>query len=520
MKHYLSLFIFMLVFVETAFAGLLAEKITQLDGGLDQPSDIAVSDNGKVYVLDGVNNRVVVYMPNGEKDFIFDGGKNGLKQAMGITIAGGYVYIADSGHHRIAVFNMTGQFFKSLLLAGDRPPEPVALAIVDDVITWTDRRNHRVCRTDINTGETLRCWGKRGEADGEFQFPFQLKFGSDDYIHVVDVLNGRVQTFNHQGRYFSQVGRFGLEAGELYRPNGLAIYGDQYLLVSDTYRGTVSVFKDGRSVGLLLDNHGEALTFSSPVGLTIWHDRLYVVDMMNSRVDVFQLRENDARPVFNENKSGPSQKKCSVCHLAWAPDYDVSGDDQRGVPPVATERMCYSCHHGVVLDSRQTIGRGEQHPDIHHQRKEKNRTSKQKQADKIPESFPLLESHKRLRGQKGALSCGSCHTPHSADIDEADTLYSEHKNPWMRVLNNDGDLCQQCHESKLDDVRNKKRPSKGINHPVGIYLKTPVGNQAAAYATAENLHNGLPETLTTNGASLGARQTDVVPKLPPNPWCN
>jgi len=508
MKQYFLPFLFFLLLPGSVFAGLMAEKITQFEGDLDQPSDIAVHDDGRGYVLDGVNNRVVVYLPNGKKDFVFDGGDNGLKQPMGIAIADGRIYIADSGMHRIAVFNLRGKFLKSLLLSGELPPEPVSLAVTDGIITWSDRRNHRICRSAVDTGKTLLCWGKRGEHNGDFQFPFQLKFDRDGYVHVVDVLNGRVQAFNHQGRYFSQIGRFGLEVGELYRPNGLAFYHDHYLLVSDAYRGTVSVFQNGRIVGLLLNNKKEPLQFAAPVGLTVWRDQFYVVDTLNHRIDVFRLREYETESLVSVVNPGLSQKNCTICHLTWAPDYSTDEGGQDGVPPVATERMCYSCHHGAVLDSRQAIGQGEQHPDIHHQRKKKPnkiKTTKpvQTQEEKIPKAFPLVESSKTLRGKKGQLSCGSCHTPHTADIDKADTLYSQHKNPWLRVLNNDGDLCQQCHESKLDDVRNTKKPISGVNHPVGIYLKTPPGNQTKHYASSEKLHKGLPELLSLNGATLG-----------------
>jgi len=103
---------------------------------------------------------------------------------MGITIADGRVYIADSGLHRIAVFNLQGKLLKSLALTGEFPPEPVALAVTEGVVTWSDRRNHRICRTAVDTGKTLICWGKRGESKGDFQFPFQLKFDRDDYLHV------------------------------------------------------------------------------------------------------------------------------------------------------------------------------------------------------------------------------------------------------------------------------------------------------------------------------------------------
>ena len=106
------------------------------------------------------------------------------------------------------------------------------------------------------------------------------------------------------------------------------------------------------------------------------------------------------------------------------------------------------------------------------------------------------------------LYCGSCHTPHGDGdaIDEGrlDTLYSEHANPWLRVPSRDGDLCQRCHESKLASTLDKRHPPGGINHPVGIYLKSPAQPAAKGYALHENLHKGLPRSLSQRGASLGA----------------
>lgn len=487
-------------------AALQADRIATLEGGLDQPSDAAISESGHVYVLDGVNNRIVVFNEKAKPIFNF-GQSASLNLPMGIAIADNEIYVADTGNHRIAVFDLSGQLIKHLMLAGEQPAEPVSLAIEDGVISWSDRRNHRVCRHDIKTGEQLLCWGKRGELASEFQFPFQLKHDRDGYLQVVDVINARVQGFSQEGRRFGQTGRFGLAGGELYRPNGLALRG-RYLLVSDAYRGTISVFHDGDFSGFLIDHESKAIKFPAPVALNFWQDKLYVVDALKNRVEVFLISDTEIKTVAasQSNQVDASQKNCISCHLEWAEDYSTGEGVQDGAPPVASEAMCYSCHHGAVIDSRRAIGRGEQHPDVHHQRKQANKNkSKQKNKkrdDEIPEAFPLLSIKSDTEKNK-QLSCGSCHTPHTAGIDEASVLYSEHANPWLRVLNKEGDLCQQCHESKLASTLNKKFPLKGINHPVGIYLKQPPTDQLNGYATDKNLHKGLPKSLLERGLSLG-----------------
>ena len=492
----------LLLFSINVNAALQADRVATFEGGLDQPSDVAISKKGYAYVLDGVNNRVVVFDEKAKQLFSF-GRSDGLKLPMAIAIADEQVLVADTGNHRIAVFNLDGQLVKYLTLTGEKAAEPVALAINEGVVSWSDRRNHQVCRHEIKTGEQLVCWGKRGEQDGEFQFPFQIKHDRDGYLQVVDVINARVQGFDQKGRRFGQTGRFGLAEGELYRPNGLALR-ERHLLVSDAYRGMVSVFHDGDFDGYLMDRAAKPIKFSAPVALSYWQNKLYVVDALKNRVEVFLISdvENEFAKTPQKKRSDTSQKNCISCHLAWADDYVAGEGVQDGSPPVASEAMCYSCHHGAVIDSRQSIGRGEQHPDIHHQRKENKKHKDKKREDEIPKVFPLL-SNKLETKKEQQLSCGSCHTPHTAGIDEADTLYSEHANPWLRVLNKNGDLCQQCHESKLASTLNKKFPLKGVNHPVGIYLKQPATSETEGYAIDENLHKGLPKKLIAQGLSLG-----------------
>ncbi len=43
----------------------------------DQPSDISVGPNGDVYLVDGVNNRIIVLDGKGKNEIFFRQGRNG-----------------------------------------------------------------------------------------------------------------------------------------------------------------------------------------------------------------------------------------------------------------------------------------------------------------------------------------------------------------------------------------------------------------------------------------------------------
>ena len=493
-------------------AGVVAEALMILDSGLEQPTDVAVHDDGRIYVLDGVNGRVVVFSREGERDFSFSrSGPDELSLPVGISIDGGRVFVADTGNHRIVVFDVRGDFVRNIFLTGEAPPEPVALAVSDGLLWWTDRRNHRLCAYDLRHDVTVLCRGTRGEGREKFHFPFQIASDDSGYLHVTDVLNGRIQVLHPRGRFVYDIGRFGLRPGELFRPNGLAFSPDGlFFLVGDSYAGTITLFRDGQPVGLLSDSTGRRLNFKTPVGMTIRDQRLYVVDAGRNRVEVFRLLAQASTAekggeIAARVVPSASRKGCVICHRSWAsPPVGEERPGDKTVPAVASPRMCYSCHHGVVVDSRRRIGRGGQHPDVHHRREkvpaetldEKPDTPRK---DKIPAVFPRLAD--------GALSCGSCHTPHGQALEGQTTRHAAHGNPWLRVPNRDGDLCQQCHASKLASRLDAEHPPRGVNHPVGISLQAPPPKttERRNYASDEHLHRGLPARLEKRGGTLDSQ---------------
>lgn len=481
-------------------SAMIAELITTLKGGLDQPSDIAIHKNGQAYVLDGLNGRVVVFGKSGKLLFSFGrlgAGEGELNLPMAIHMEADTLYVADTGNSRIAVFDRSGNFIRNIDLEGEKGKvEPVGIIVNDGNIIWSDRKNHMVC--SIKDGKN-DCRGGWGEGDGLFRYPFMLAADAEGYIHVVDVLNGEIQVFNSRGVYSGSLSGFGLLPEELFRPNGIAFDAEGRLFVTDSYLGKVSIFDSEGYGGRLSDKKREIITFETPVGIASWRDRLYVVDMGRDSVDVFRLTKS-AFPREEGSVRAASMEKCVTCHLTWSPEYEESlRDSSSPVLPVVSPRLCYSCHHGAVIDSRRAMGKGRQHPEIHHKKEKKKvsgtgRSQKAEKRDKIPPDFPLTANDE--------LYCGSCHTPHAQHKD-ATGLDAKEGNPWLRVDNKNKDICFKCHKTKLYTVLDRKAAERGKNHPVGIALqKAPEGAEEKEYASSEGLHKGLPEKLESKGAIL------------------
>ena len=118
-----------------------AEPLFTLTRDFLQPSDVAVGKQGRIYVLDGVRHRVVVF--NSEGVFLSSFGSLGsskgqLRYPLGIEVDGsGTIYIADTGNRRIQVFSPDGDYKADFAVATDLPGQkcdPVDVAFDESVL--------------------------------------------------------------------------------------------------------------------------------------------------------------------------------------------------------------------------------------------------------------------------------------------------------------------------------------------------------------------------------------------------
>jgi predicted CXXCH cytochrome family protein len=166
--------------------------------------------------------------------------------------------------------------------------------------------------------------------------------------------------------------------------------------------------------------------------------------------------------------SQPTRRDCVTCHLSWSEDYQLPRGEVDPLPPVGSKRMCMSCHHGAVIDSRLSLGGGAQHPDYYHPSKDDYFSGDEEREDPLAESFPLVEGNEPY--------CGSCHTPHRFGEEETGLTHGR-ENLWMRESNQDSEICRGCHESLFVEGAQQAR-EKGI-HPVAMDLDEPVQIEGA-----------------------------------------
>jgi sugar lactone lactonase YvrE len=88
-----------------------------------------------------------------------------------------------------------------------------------------DAGNHRIQRFDVSEDQPrlIDIWGKEGNQNGQFYYPYDLALASDGTVLVCEYGNQRLQRFDHAGKWIASWGGPGFEPGQLYQPWGLTI---------------------------------------------------------------------------------------------------------------------------------------------------------------------------------------------------------------------------------------------------------------------------------------------------------
>lgn len=273
----------------------------KISSDFKEPSDVAVSKNGDIYVVDGVNSKIKIFGPGGKalSKFGEKGDKNGqFRRPLGIDVDNyGKIYIADSGNSRVQIFSPNTVFHSKIDLPAKngRPADPTDVAVDNsrNRLYVVDNDNHRFLVYDLATLKLIKTVGKPGENKLMFRYPFLIALNKNKYLHIVDVINTRVQVVNPDGLFVMFIGGWGVEKGNFFRPKGVAVDTKDRIYVSDSYMGVVQVFDTwGEFHGVLGDAHKKKIKkFKTPTGMFIDdHNRLYVVEMLAQQVSVYRIK--------------------------------------------------------------------------------------------------------------------------------------------------------------------------------------------------------------------------------------
>lgn len=171
----------------------------------DQPTDIAVTDDGSFYVSDGYgNSRVVKFSASGQ--YLSEWGTKGDKEnefdiPHGIALdSSGNVVVADRENHRIQVFNPEGKFIRQLsdnsfgAICAVEVNKSTLLAV--DYLTFAKLKHHGSDVLVFDTAGKLQTrFGRSGLYQGHTSWYHDLTVDQEGNIYVGDILGNTLQKF-------------------------------------------------------------------------------------------------------------------------------------------------------------------------------------------------------------------------------------------------------------------------------------------------------------------------------------
>ncbi|MDA8084243.1 MAG: SMP-30/gluconolactonase/LRE family protein [Nitrospiraceae bacterium] len=201
----------------------------------------------------------------------------------------GRMYVSDPDLGKVSIYSEKGDFVSYLQGAMTRP---AGLAIDNDrgLLYVVDSLGHCVYIYGTD-GVRKGVIGKRGDGNGEFNYPGYAFVDGKGMLYVTDALNFRVQVFAPGGAFARAIGRLGDSYDTLDKPKGVAADSFGNIYVVDDGKDMVKIFNPEGRLLLFFGTTGHGYgDFYLPTGLFIDRENvIYVADTINMRVQAFQL---------------------------------------------------------------------------------------------------------------------------------------------------------------------------------------------------------------------------------------
>jgi DNA-binding beta-propeller fold protein YncE len=190
---------------------------------------------------------------------------NPLDKPMDVTKVGNYIYVTDTNHQQVQVFDSSGKFaFK---------------------------------------------FGSKGTGNGQFQFPYGITGDSKGNIYVADLYNGKISIFTKDGKFIKYFTDDSKNANFFTTPAGLRIY-NNILYVTDIKSNSVREYNmSGKMLLQLTTASSKSDTLNAPNAVTIDADKnIYVSDTGNQRLVMYDKNGKFIR-IINGSKDGKGTSK-------------------------------------------------------------------------------------------------------------------------------------------------------------------------------------------------------------------
>jgi len=196
------------------------------------PGDLAVGDDGSIYVLDWK----LVHIAQTESPKIFNFGpcvhifdRDG-KFIKSLTI---FELTKQLKNLELAAPGLDADGNYALIIPQGKTDRKFLIAVdVQGNIYVLDKDEVKIYKLN-SEGKLVVSFGSQGSGEGQFNKASDIAVDSKGNLYVADTQNHRIVKFDAEGKFVKNIGEYGDEDGELHSPFLIAIQDDDNLLVAD-----------------------------------------------------------------------------------------------------------------------------------------------------------------------------------------------------------------------------------------------------------------------------------------------
>lgn len=247
--------------------------------------DMWILDQGKQSMIRVRNKKFEAVKAFSKNKFVFQ------SLVGACIIPGKEILFTDSRLNKVFAFKNDS---KRIEIFGDtitlNQPTGIAYFAARSEIWLVETAAHCISIFDEN-GRKKRSIGRRGNGEGEFNYPTSIWIDGKGYVYIVDALNFRIQILDENGNFLKTFGEQGNATGYFGIPKSVATDSYGNIFITDALFHVVQIFDiNGRFLYSFGSQGREQGQFWMPSGIFIdKDDNIYIADSYNSRIQKFRL---------------------------------------------------------------------------------------------------------------------------------------------------------------------------------------------------------------------------------------
>ena len=177
---------------------------------------VAVDSKGLIYEIQRGEKADPVLVLDHDGKVLRSWGKGDYKIPHSIRIdPAGNIWTVDAGSSVVIKYSPQGEKLMTIVV-GEQPESRNAFNGTTDIAFGPNGRlfitdgygNARVLEY-TSDGKRVKQWGRRGTGPGEFHLPHAIQIDEEGTVYVADRENGRIQKFDLDGRFLSEIPNLG-----------------------------------------------------------------------------------------------------------------------------------------------------------------------------------------------------------------------------------------------------------------------------------------------------------------------